>query len=214
MRISNPRLERREVTWFLVLLAVAFGVAAGVRQHLRSRVPVVWSRRDVNMRSYEPRFGASTGREITLFYVGKRNCAQSRSSQVVADVKAILLELDRDTRGRGMGLGAIGVALDWSTAEGIEHLKSVADFDEVHAGRNWVNSYFLNDLVTAYGVAAATPTLVLVERSLIVPDKLHPSRQARLSPGRVVAIAKGVSEIHLWRSSRPWRAAVEETGAQ
>lgn len=52
-----------------------------------------------------------------------------------------LQQILRDRAGEaGVQFATIGVSLDWSLADGLNHLSNLATFDEVSAGRNWLNS--------------------------------------------------------------------------
>ena len=86
------------------------------------------------------------------------------------------LSLLRDSAdGIGARFSSVGVALDWTPSAGIGWLKGIADFDEIIAGREWVN---LGAIAYVWRDSSAVPAL---------PQLVVLARTVRLENNRIVA---------------------------
>lgn len=126
------------------------------------RIEVEWTR--PNVTGYEPRLRAERGPELALIYIGSSGCSPSNREPLPEMVEALKLRLREKAHAGDRSFTTIGIARDWSVEAGMDHLRKFGRFDEVMAGRNWLNTG-----VSAYvwdGVPgrASTPQVLLVHR--------------------------------------------------
>ena len=150
---------------------------------------------------YEPRREWPSGREVVLVYFGKGNCGYSRTEELTAAVRHAKSILAARAQSGGFAFSARGVSLDWSVEQGVEHLKAVGPFDEISAGRNWINSaavqYFWRDHVGE----ASVPQIVLLER---IVARSEERASFTVTPEHVLIRLCGMNEIVEWvRSGAP-----------
>ncbi|MGH7483907.1 MAG: hypothetical protein ACRELV_17290 [Longimicrobiales bacterium] len=136
-----------------------------------------------------------------MVYIGSSVCASSNQPHLPQSIETIKIRLARLARERGMSFKAVGIALDWAPAPGIEHLAKFGLFDEVSAGYNWGNTLALRYLWSEAPARASTPQVVVYQRELIAPtdsgDVLH---YAELERRRLVAKI-GSGDIIEWAAS-------------
>jgi hypothetical protein len=91
-------------------------------------------------------------------------------------VRAIKNKLAAKAKAANTGFAAIGVSLDWSPEAGADYLlrgKSIFgthDFgawDEIHAGRNWMNELVIRYIWRDYPGTPGISQLVVVERTVV-----------------------------------------------
>ncbi|WP_141491626.1 hypothetical protein [Longimonas halophila] len=87
-----------------------------------------------------------------------------------------------------------GVSLDWDVEEGFSYLQSIADFDEISVGLNWINREALRliwgDNDTA--IQPRIPVLVIQERDIVSDG---PQGPLRLDREDIVEVYQGLDEI-------------------
>lgn len=103
--------------------------------------------------------------ELLLVYVGSPACAFSRSPTVPALFDSAQRSLASIARVRSYSFSTLGLSPSGSVQSGLAHLESVASFDEVVAGRQWYNLGSLRYVYDGLTGSAATPQLLLVQRT-------------------------------------------------
>lgn len=162
LRILGPS------TMAAVLVAVGFGLTRA--SHLKVNLTGVL-RPQASGSRYVPRYVAAPGPQLVMVYVGSSACVWSNEPLLPKTVEAIKLRLTAEASRRGWSFKAIGVAIDWSTEHGIEHLRKFGTFDEVSSGSNWGNSLALLHLWDdSAPTEPATPQVLVYERVFVTPS--------------------------------------------
>lgn len=145
---------------------------------------------------YVPAAPTAPGTEIILTIIGSSSCRWSN--------EPVFRTLYRDARSRvramseeyGLGFVTLGVAKDNVSERGIAHLAQFGRFDEVATGRGWRNSAVLKYVYEEFPGPAATPQLLVIERTLEERGGQWETGSERLLVRKV-----GLSEIAKWVDS-------------
>lgn len=162
---------------------------------------------------------AASGTELVVVYMGSANCAWSNRDSVSLAVREIKSVLADRAEERGHAFASLGVALDWSVEEGLDHLEEFGHFDEVAAGRNWLNHAAIDYLWKDVPGRAATPQVLVLKRSIRGPDDRSPGRRYDVGDPELVVRKVGYDEITGWLAADvalprgpDGRIATEEVG--
>lgn len=174
-----------------LLFAAAWLVTFGILQSAPLRREPSQSRQPLP----EP---AAPAAEWTLVYIGSSTCTPSNAPQL-ARASAELRELLAARAARnGTTFSTLGIARDRQVRAGLRHLRRHGEFDEVIAGRSWSNlglqRYVWGDLPGQ----AATPQLLLVERTLDASSAGQGGRQFAIEGERLLVRKVGLDEIEAW----------------
>lgn len=146
--------------------------------------------------AYRPSRITREGAELTLVYIGSSGCVPSNRR----DLPGAIEELKRRLRDRANGAGrhftAVGVARDWEVRAGLGHLRKFGAFDEVMAGRNWLNAGVRAYVWEDVPGEATTPQVLLLER--VVGDATAAGIQYGIHGERLVTRKVGADEIVRW----------------
>lgn len=107
---------------------------------------------------------AFTGDEIVAIFVGASFCGATSAPdlpQVLEDMRRSLGTRASEEHKR---LVTVGVALDVSPDDGLKFLSHYGRFDEVLAGRNWLNTGAIDYIWRDTPGAASLPQLIVLER--------------------------------------------------
>lgn len=137
-------------------------------------------------------FARHGGRELSLVYIGSSGCRWSNLPELRAAVRASIELIQAHGASTGHHVSEVGVARDLDVRAGLQHLDAVADFDEVVAGRGWMNTGLLRYVYDRYSGIAATPQVLVVLRSVT----LEPRRM--IEAETLVARKVGAREIMDW----------------
>jgi hypothetical protein len=148
--------------------------------------------------AYRPAYAVEPGEQLVLVYVGSSTCYWSNQPELVGAVKEAKLLLAEHAEARGWSFQAQGVALEWSTESGIEHLSALGAFDEVQAGNNWGNAFALSYLWADPSEAPSTPMVLVYRRTFVAPhseatDLIYGERDRVL-----LSVKRGLLEITEW----------------
>ncbi len=155
---------------YLLLGITLFGVAflgAYLGQVPAPEISVEW---EAGQARYTPSYSAVDGRELAFVYIGSSGCAASNRPFLPETVKQLKLLIEEQARNRGRSFVAIGVARDWDVEAGLEHLEKFGPFDQVMAGRNWLNIGALKYIWEDVPGIAATPQVVVLDRRIETPE--------------------------------------------
>lgn len=86
-------------------------------------------------------------------------------------IKGLKISLQKKARKNDHSFVAIGVSKDWSIEKGLNHLSKFGNFDEVMTGMNWLNTGVLKYVWEDIPGAAATPQVLLIDRTVEVSPK-------------------------------------------
>lgn len=134
-----------------------------------------------------------SGRELVFIFIGSSVCAPSKAPGFDETIKKAANGLSRTAESRGMRFVRVGVALTATPEGGSRFLRDFGDFDEMLAGRGWMNqgaiSFFWRDIV---GTESVPQVLILARQVTVSPRGVHVSADSVLI--RVV----GVDGIRQW----------------
>ena len=194
MKQSIPRSP----VWLVLTLVVFAGTFTATATG-KLRIPKIDVRvQRLSEDGYRPAFRRAGGTQLVLVYFGKAHCGWSNLDWLPPVIEDIKVRLSKKAADMGRGFMAVGVALDWSPLEGLDHLAKMGLFDEVSAGYNWGNSAALKYMYQDMPGPAATPQLLILERTLQVPDSNSPAITYMVTGERVLARKVGAFEIRQW----------------
>jgi hypothetical protein len=146
---------------------------------------------------YQPAMAAPAGAELVMIYIGASTCRSSNRPGLPGAVEQLKLRLAERARSGGRSFTTLGIARDWDTQAGIRHLGRFGRWDEVIAGRNWVNTGLLRYMWEDLPGSAETPQVVIVDRRL-VSRRSPEAADGLVRDERVVARKIGDVEIERW----------------
>lgn len=159
------------------------------------------------VRSAKPRITTAatiTRSELALIYIGNSRCGWCNDPELPANFATIRRFAGRAAQSRNQVLVVMGIAADPSATDGFEHLRKFGEFDQLSAGGGWANELALSYLFNSVAGPAATPTILVVERLLVVPDSADESTDYYHLNKRELVRKSGVFEIRRWvRDSVP-----------
>lgn len=195
MSAARPRLGRMEV----VFACTVFGVAVLASSTGAVTIPEVSLRWAPQRGEYVPSKRAPDGQELALIFIGSSTCGASRHEVLPRAVQRLKLEMRERAVASGRSFTTLGIARDWDVDEGIEHLRGFGRFDEVVAGRNWVNIGILRYVWEDLPGRAATPQLLVVDRRLV-------DRNATEASGGVLQDEQLLVRLVGWQEIERWAA--------
>lgn len=136
-----------------------------------------------------------SGTELALIYIGSSTCAAAKDPDLTVLVDSLAEVLRGVASERGFRFTTIGIAKDWETSDGLEHLGRFDEFDELIVGRGWLNAggqrYVWRDIP---GIAAV-PQVLVVTRQIRYADSIH---GYDVNDEQLVARKAGLQEIESW----------------
>lgn len=198
LRFGKGSMESRGRTRCLQALGLIAAIAGGVfvSRYWDLSVTLHFQRSRTGGVQYGT-LPTETSRQLVLEYYGSSSCMWCRMEELQADVRVIQDSLRVRAERAGWSFKAKGIALDQSPRAGVQHLWDVGGFDEVSAGYQWANDTAVRHLWSK-GLAASTPTLILVERKLHIPDRTAGVAGYQTTDRRRVAVKQGVRDIGAW----------------
>jgi hypothetical protein len=186
--MSMSLLKRvASITWIgsTVLMGTAMSAAYWHRTHAGPERP----------RNASPTRIANlkTGDEILLVFIGGSFCNGTKQPGLKEAVAQLNSDLRERVRAQGKTFVSVGVAMDWSVAEGVDFLLSFGQFDELVVGRNWLNSAVVRYVWRDTPGSAALPQLVVVTRHVNVGGSIIDVGSERLLTRKL-----GADEIIAW----------------
>lgn len=134
-----------------------------------------------------------TARERVLIYIGSSSCGPSNDKEIPTLV-ATVRDRVRETATRdGMRFVTVGIAKDGDVAAGLAHLAKIGQFDEIMTGRSWANIGVMKYVFSDLRGPAATPQVLVVDRSLYNQGVFIDVTQERVIVRRV-----GLQELRDW----------------
>lgn len=157
---------------------------------------VQWSVPALAPESYLPSARTDTGEELALIFVGSSRCRWSNRPELPGLVRQAKLAIRDRAQAEEVGFVAIGIARDAVASAGIRHLAEYGDFDELTAGRGWLNAGVLRYVFNELPGPAATPQIIVVRRDVVVNGG-----QRTIGNERVVVRIVGFTQIRDWVES-------------
>ena len=150
---------------------------------------------------YEPDFELPESAELIVVYIATSNCVGNFHPRLDSAIHRMKIVLSKRAETSGIGFGAIGVAAQWSVQEGLAYLlegqssagkKDFGAWDEVHAGRNWINASAIDYIWRDIQGRASVPQIIILERTIVTGSRIEVGRDQFLA--RYV----GSEEIVAW----------------
>ena len=130
------------------------------------------------------------GTELVAVLVTTSTCGFSAAPElpsVVAEAKAALLKRAEQEEKHFV---YIGVGLDHNPVEAFRFLRRFGPFDEVLAGRGWLNTGSIEFMIRGIPGPAATPQLIVFERDVVAGDN-----SISVTPDRIIGRYVGLAAI-------------------
>ena len=136
------------------------------------------------------------GEEVLMIYVGSSTCRWSNATELPGLVRKLKVDLQARVLESGYGFATLGISSDLSPVAGWRHLQAFGRFDEIVAGRGWLNTGLTRYVYGALPGQAATPQVILVQR------RVTSERGNRaITHERVLLRRIGLDEIVDWVSA-------------
>lgn len=145
---------------------------------------------------YQPTHKAVPGAELALVFIGSSQCAFSTNPDLPRMIEHAKNAVKETAVEAGMSFSTLGVAKDWNVDAGIAHLSAFGRFDEIMAGRSWMNEGVLKYIWQTLPGAPSTPQVLVVERMVTVP--LAAGDRFKVSDESVITRKIGLDEIEQW----------------
>lgn len=191
---------RRGRVRHLALFAVAAGMVFGFALGSFGLLPVPeitfrWKIPVVRASQYAPGVSLSPGEEVVLIYLGSSTCAWSNVPELPSEVRRLKVLLQARAQNEGKRFATVGIARDWLTKDGIDHLNKFGSFDEIMTGRSWANHGTQHYIYGEGDMAGprSTPQVIVISRKL----ESHEGRPS-ISDERVILRRTGVDAISKW----------------
>jgi hypothetical protein len=113
---------------------------------------------------YQPSNRYPRGEELVMVYFGGASCAPCQNPKLKNALRHAQLLLKGQAEDSGTSFASVGVAVDWRPDVGARWLGTVANFDEISAGRSWSNSDVTHWLVERDDVEPIRPAVVVYRR--------------------------------------------------
>ncbi len=132
--------------------------------------------------------------EVYVLFIGMTGCGASQREELVRAVRAIRDSLTSHIDTTEFTFAVAGAALDHDPTAGLKWLGEFGKFDEVLAGRSWMNLAAVEFIWRDLPARPLVPQLVVVVRSVAEPD----DRNIDVGTDRLLARKMGVAEIVDW----------------
>jgi len=146
-------------------------------------------------KSYTPDYENETGEEISFVYIGSSGCVNANRKGFPEIIKTLKRRVHKKVKNNGRSFSAIGVAVDWKPVDGIEHLRKFGTFDEVMAGRSWMNTGALKYMWEDIPGKPATPQIVIIKRK----NRIKRGVTYQVKKEELLSRKVGIQEIRRWR---------------
>ena len=157
---------------------------------------IQWSVPAFPRQSYLPDARIDEGEELMLVFVGSSRCHWSSHPELPELVRHAKLAIRSRAENEEMGFAALGIARDVAVHAGLEHLATFGEFDEVMAGRGWLNTGVLQYVYNEFPGRAATPQVVVLRRRVAIEGG-----QRSIEDEHVILRKVGLTQIRTWVES-------------
>ena len=145
---------------------------------------------------YQPTYEAIPGAQLALVFIGSSKCAFSTNPELPRMIESAKSSVREAAMEAGRSFTALGIAKDWDVGAGVAHLATIGTFDEIMAGRSWMNEGVLKYVWQALPGKPSTPQVLVVERMVAVP--LAAGDRFKVSNESVITRKVGLGEIEQW----------------
>ena len=192
-------MKIRSLVLYGALGAGAFAFGAGWNP---GHIPA-WGRYLHARASFDMRYHPSVdpfwnGPEILMVYIGQSHCAPSNALELPQMVEDIKAGLSRFAEASGARFRAVGLSLDFSPVEGIDHLAKFGEFDELRAGGGTFSDSAMEFLWQGFPGTVATPQIVVIRRERVSPKDRQAPVEYSLKSGLELDRMIGLDGIGNW----------------
>lgn len=156
----------------------------------------------LDAQQYEPSYETPRRGELIAVFISTSTCVGNANPDLDKAIRTVKATLAKRSKAAGLGFAAVGVASQWSVADGLKYLldgaspmgkKDFGQWDEVAAGRNWIGMIPSEYVWRDSAGQATVPQLIILERTL------QPG-QTRIAIGkdRVLQRLNGAVRIVAW----------------
>jgi hypothetical protein len=117
-------------------------------------------------REYEPSNDIRADEELVLVFVSSSTCVGARATGLHEAIRQAKLTISDRASIEGVDFRAVGVALDWPTADGVAYLSEFGKFDELTVGSNWFNLAAETMIWGDDGTDPTIPQLIVFRREI------------------------------------------------
>lgn len=135
--------------------------------------------------------------ELLLVFIGSSTCGASEAPGFPEALATVQTALGERAAAFGLSFGTLGVAIDHSPRKGIAFLESMGDFDELIAGRGWINQGGVSFVWRHLPGESAIPQIVVLARNVSTQPA---SSHYLIGADHLVARIVGIEEFFRWAS--------------
>ncbi len=121
---------------------------------------------------YTPSITGPMEREFVLVYFGSAACWWCNNPDLAGVVDSAMVAVREHAAAHGASFSAMGIAIDWDTRDGVDHLAKVDHFDDIAMGRS---KYGLGAR-TYLHLMDGTPQVSVLERTASKLDEVVAQR--------------------------------------
>ncbi len=151
----------------------------------------------------------NTANERLLIYIGSASCGPSNDKDMPAMVATVRDRVRESAVRDGRRFVTVGIAKDGDVSAGLEHLAKIGPFDEIMSGRSWANIGVMKYVFSDLRGPAATPQVLVVDRSLNNQGVFIEVQQEAVRLRRV-----GLQELRDWINDAADTLAMSPSGAR
>lgn len=151
----------------------------------------------------------NTANERLLIYIGSSSCGPSNDKDMPAMVATVRDRVRESAVRDGRRFVTVGIAKDGDVSAGLAHLAKFGTFDEVMSGRSWANIGVMKYVFSDLRGPAATPQILVVDRSLNNQGVFIEVQQEAVRLRRV-----GLQELRDWINDSGDPLAMSPSGAR
>lgn len=137
--------------------------------------------------------GFSQGPELLAILVTSSTCPAASDDGFHETFDRAIKKLRFDASSHGQHFATLGVAVDWDIDKGLQALGKLGQFDEIAAGRKWLNSTALRLIAPTAGGTPVIPQFIVVSRRV-----LQENGQVGATADSVILRLIGPDEIVAW----------------
>lgn len=146
--------------------------------------------------NYQPNYAAPGGGELVFVYIGSSGCGYSNHDELPQMIDQLKSLVQSTASVNDREFIAVGIAKDWKTENGLEHLSKFGKFDEVMAGRSWANEAIIKYVWEGSYGETATPQIIIIDRFLAVTSSQGANYEIR--DEKLLARHVGTGAIRQW----------------
>ncbi len=146
--------------------------------------------------NYQPNYAAPGGAELVFIYIGSSGCGYSNHKELPQRIDQLKSLVQNTASVNDREFVSIGIAKDWKTENGLEHLSKFGKFDEIITGRSWANEAIIKYVWEGSYGEPATPQIMIIDRFLAV--KASKGANYEIRDEKLLVRQVGTDAIRQW----------------